>query len=385
MDSSVNFLVKQAEHGSPVGFVFDIDGVLLRGNSVIPAAQRTLQTMYDHRKQHPRLPLAFLTNGGGVTEEIKAKQLSDRLGVRITTDQIVLSHTPFQSLTHQLATNPVLVIGRGDVEGVAKSYGLEKIITTRQLAATHPAAVPFWQDHPDVVTGSQKERQPMKDNSIPQFGTEEMPIHAVLVFSDPSDWYIDIQIVVDIVAGGGVLGRSPNQIPTGNGKFPKVHVYFSNPDLLWANNFPAPRFGQGAFAACVETLYEKVTGLQLDKTFYGKPNPEPYVLVERLLLKQARALGQIPPPKSQFKSKALHCNFGAIFAVGDNCASDIQGAHNRGEPWVSMLVKTGVFNNQVDDNCSESPADFVVDDVEAAVDAARIHLEHSLARSSHKF
>ena len=35
-------------------------------------------------------------------------------------------------------------------------------------------------------------------------------------------------------------------------------VYFSNPDLLWANEFPVPRLGQGAFAACLEMLHQKV-------------------------------------------------------------------------------------------------------------------------------
>lgn len=358
--------MKKAESGNPVAFVFDIDGVLLRGNSVIPAAQRTLQTMYDCTKQYPRLPLAFLTNGGGVTEESKAVQLSKRLGVRITADQIVLSHSPFQSLTQKLSSNPVLVIGRGDVETVAKSYGLKKTITTKQLVDTHPTAVPFCKDLLDDDKASQKMWRTSKSSET-QYGSSMMPIHAVLVFSDPSDWYVDIQIVVDIVAGGGVLGRRPDQVPTESSP---VHVYFSNPDLLWANQFPCPRFGQGAFAACVETLFERVTGMRLAKTFYGKPNPEPYALVERLLHKQAEDLGHHWVPKPY---QALP--FRAIYAVGDNCASDIEGANGRGEPWVSILVKTGVFNHETYDNCSESPADYVVDDVAAAVEAARVHFE----------
>ena len=35
-------------------------------------------------------------------------------------------------------------------------------------------------------------------------------------------------------------------------------MYFSNPDMLWANEFPLPRLGQGAFAACLQTLHEEV-------------------------------------------------------------------------------------------------------------------------------
>ena len=38
----------------------------------------------------------------------------------------------------------------------------------------------------------------------------------------------------------------------------RLEVFFSNPDVLWANEFPAPRFGQGGFVAALEGLYNKV-------------------------------------------------------------------------------------------------------------------------------
>ena len=37
-----------------------------------------------------------------------------------------------------------------------------------------------------------------------------------------------------------------------------VKVYFSNPDLLFAGEYPAPRLGQGAFAAALKTLVKEV-------------------------------------------------------------------------------------------------------------------------------
>lgn len=37
-----------------------------------------------------------------------------------------------------------------------------------------------------------------------------------------------------------------------------VQVYFSNPDLLWAAKYPAPRYGQGAFAAALRALLLQV-------------------------------------------------------------------------------------------------------------------------------
>lgn len=39
---------------------------------------------------------------------------------------------------------------------------------------------------------------------------------------------------------------------------PQPPVFFSNPDLVYANDFPAPRLGQGAFAAAVQAVYAQV-------------------------------------------------------------------------------------------------------------------------------
>lgn len=58
--------------------------------------------------------------------------------------------------------------------------------------------------------------------------------------------------MVDVLLSRGTPGHPP---PPGA---PPVEVYLSNPDLLWANEFSAPRFGQGAFATALEAIYEKV-------------------------------------------------------------------------------------------------------------------------------
>lgn len=60
--------------------------------------------------------------------------------------------------------------------------------------------------------------------------------------------------------------------------------------------------------------------------------------------------------------------FSGIYAVGDNPAADIRGANTAGAPWVSVLVRTGVFEGE--GNSNTDPAHVVVDDVAAAVDAA---------------
>lgn len=56
-----------------------------------------------------------------------------------------------------------------------------------------------------------------------------------------------------------------------------VEVFFSNPDLLWANSHPRSRLGQGAFAHTLGSLHERLTGRPLPSVHsFGKPNPEPY-------------------------------------------------------------------------------------------------------------
>lgn len=49
------------------------------------------------------------------------------------------------------------------------------------------------------------------------------------------------------------MGRPPSPEHAG-----RVRVLFSNPDLLWSNEFPTGRFGQGAFQTAVKALHEEV-------------------------------------------------------------------------------------------------------------------------------
>lgn len=65
---------------------------------------------------------------------------------------------------------------------------------------------------------------------------------------------------------------------------------------------------------------------------FGKPHPEPYRLMEGLLLQQAQLIG-LDLPKAGGKLP-----FGAVYAVGDNPASDIAGATAAGTCLPLILV-----------------------------------------------
>ena len=54
------------------------------------------------------------------------------------------------------------------------------------------------------------------------------------------------------------------------------------------------------------------------------------------------------------------------FGIGDNPKADIRGANNAGDHWKSVLVRTGLFNSDTE-NDLEDPADIVALDILDAV------------------
>ena len=109
-------------------FAFDIDGCLLLRDRPLPGVTDTLRRL-DARG----IPYVFLTNGGGVTEAAKARGLSERLGVPVPTERVLLSHTPMRDLprSHGLAERRVLGLGHLQFEEVAAGYGFHRCAHAR--------------------------------------------------------------------------------------------------------------------------------------------------------------------------------------------------------------------------------------------------------------
>jgi HAD superfamily hydrolase (TIGR01456 family) len=125
-------------HPSSVGILFDIDGVLLKGKVVLPQAVKSLHRLHQHK-----VPFAFLTNGGGVTEQSKAEELSSKFRLPISPSQVILSHTPMTSLVSKYGDKPVLVLGKSSCKEVALEYGLKKPILAEEVLAWNPSIWPF--------------------------------------------------------------------------------------------------------------------------------------------------------------------------------------------------------------------------------------------------
>lgn len=75
-------MCRQQQQRCEAGILLDVDGVLVRGGSVIPAARRALRKLLDHRGDF-LLPVVFLTNAASCRPEHKAQQLSSLLDVQV--------------------------------------------------------------------------------------------------------------------------------------------------------------------------------------------------------------------------------------------------------------------------------------------------------------
>ncbi|XP_015237791.1 PREDICTED: cat eye syndrome critical region protein 5 homolog [Cyprinodon variegatus] len=279
---------------SSFGLLFDIDGVLVRGRTPIPAAKQCFRNLVDRNGKY-KVPVVFVTNAGNCMRQTKAEHLSHLLEVEVSPDQVMLSHSPLRMFT-QFHKMCVLVSGQGPVEEVAHNLGFEDVVTIDMLREAYPVL--------DVVDHS---RRP-KDSIPPTKGLQ--PIDAVILFGEPIRWETNLQLIIDVLLTNGDPGKSWTST-----QFPHIPVLACNMDLLWMAEAKNPRFGHGMFLVCLESLYKKVTGYDLKyEALIGKPSVVTYNYAELLIRQQAEKLGWSTPVKT-------------LYAIGDNPMADIYGAN----------------------------------------------------------
>ena len=64
------------------GLLFDIDGVLVRGRTLIPAAKECFKNLVDRDGKY-KVPVVFVTNAGNCMRQTKAEHLSHLLEVEV--------------------------------------------------------------------------------------------------------------------------------------------------------------------------------------------------------------------------------------------------------------------------------------------------------------
>jgi HAD superfamily hydrolase (TIGR01456 family) len=311
-----------------MAFVFDIDGVLVHGDRLIPEGQRTLDMLNGNNQLGIKIPHIFLTNGSGKPELARTEQLSKILHNNISTEQFIQSHTPMRALAEYYDT--VLVVGG---EGyrcreVAEEYGFKDIVVPNDIVAWDPSIAPY-----RVFTEEERASSRPRDFT-------KMNIDAILVFSDSRDYATDMQIIVDLLQSEngrfGTMAKDPVS--------QRIPIYFSQGDLLCPTEHPIPRMSQGAFRIGLEAMYKALTGVELERVVYGKPELATYKYADEVIASWMEQLhGEERVPEN-------------IYMIGDNPASDIVGGNMYG--WNTCLVRTGVF--QGGDNDEENPANFGV-------------------------
>ncbi|XP_021739685.1 uncharacterized protein YKR070W-like isoform X2 [Chenopodium quinoa] len=339
--------------GQPFGIAFDIDGVILRGGTPIGGSRQALQRLYQNGSM--KVPFLFLTNGGGVPESQRALELSELLGVNIMPSQIVQGHSLFRNLLGRYQDELIVATGKGEPALVMSEYGFNKVLSIDEYVSYFKDIDPVSQ-YKNWTTMSRSDRSSTltKLASVCDVYTEK--VKAAFIVSDPVDWGRDIQVLCDILRTGDPSGQE-------NGVQPAL--YFAADDLEYQAAFPDKRLGVGAFKIALESIFNRVHHTPLECVIYGKPEP--------IAFKNAEAtLNQIHCDMNH-ESLDSHLNrnqsknyFSALYMVGDNPSVDIKGARQAGDPWISVLTRTGMFHGK--GNHQEYPADLVVDTVEDAVD-----------------
>uniref|UniRef100_A0A8B9PNT5 Haloacid dehalogenase-like hydrolase domain-containing 5 n=1 Tax=Apteryx owenii TaxID=8824 RepID=A0A8B9PNT5_APTOW len=301
------------------GFLFDIDGVLVRGSQVIPAARDAFRALSDARGRL-RVPVVFLTNAGNCLRKAKAEELSRALGLQVSPEQVILSHSPLR-LFGQFHQKCVLVAGQGPVEENAQNLGFKHVVTIEALRKAFPLL--------DMVDQSRRPKE------LPPPTTDFPTIEGVILFGEPVRWETSLQLIIDVLLSNGNPGAELEDIP-----YPHLPVLACNMDLLWMAEAKMPRFGHGTFLLCLENIYKKVTGRELRyEALIGKPSTVTYRYAEYLIKQQAEKQGWKSPIRR-------------LYAIGDNPMSDIYGA-NLYNSYLksgceSILVCTGVYRHNAD-------------------------------------
>jgi len=276
------------------GILFDIDGVIVRGRTVLPSAPEAFQKLVNPETLEFEVPCVFVTNAGNSLRQEKADKLSEWLGIPVTEDQVVMAHSPLKMYTefHDLH---VLVSGQGPVEYIANSLGFTNVTTMDQLRHAYPAL--------DAVDHKRRRAAPCGfEKYFPK-------IDAVVLFGEPVRWETSLQLLIDVIISNGQPSSAPQGVPKTN-----IPILACNMDLQWMAEAVMPRFGHGAFLHCLETLYKKITSNELAYTgMIGKPSEITYRHSEHVLQQEAAKLGLGP--------------VSTLYCIGDNICTDIFGAN----------------------------------------------------------
>ncbi|QYT04491.1 hypothetical protein H0G86_011395 [Trichoderma simmonsii] len=325
----------------------------------------------------------FLTNGGGSHEDAKFKSLSKRLGLSededVIRNRVILSHTPMRGWDESVKKQGTVLITGSHPEiarRVANEYGFARAVTPADIIEANDKVYPF----DNLRESLHRESRPLPDgktvsNTIDPYSKDvpanQLKIDQILVWNDPRDWSLDIQVIHDLlISHRGYLGTISDK--NGNAQLPnngwqqdgQPQLWISNLDLLWKTEYPVNRFGTGAFVEALKGVWAASTGgAELQFSALGKPSRHTYEYAHDRLLHHAP---EEPHGKGEEKKPLRR-----VYMIGDNPESDIRGANEfapaDGTEWVSILVKTGVWKETAAEREPRYKPTVIVDDVVEAI------------------
>ena len=277
--NSISLLKSPVSNGQPLEithkrvasycFAFDIDGVILKGPTLIPEAKKAIHMLNGNNKYNVIVPFIFVTNGGGYDERLRSKLLSEKLETDIDEFQVVQGHTPMRSLTNKYK-NVLVVGGLGDnCRQIGLKYGFENVYTVSDIIHWNPSVTPYYKLTDD------EEELALKDVDF-----SKINIDCVMIMADSRNWVVDQQIILELLLSEkGVMGthidiKHDDDPAVIEKKLQKTQpdLYFAHSDFVWATDYNLTRYGMGALQVSLAALYKEHTnGLELPCKRFGKP------------------------------------------------------------------------------------------------------------------
>ena len=229
-----------------LAFILDIDGCLSKEGVPISGSKEAL-----HKLKSLQIPFVVCTNGGGQVESTRAERLSNTFDMKISSDQVILSHTPLKSeVVPRLKDSRVLIFGE-NCAGVARAYGLHKAEGVREYGKRHPSLFPRRREEDAIQTDD----------------TDD-PVKAILIFEDAEDVGESLQLCLDVLLTNG-NPSGPRVLVDNEDAKQEVEVWFTNPDLVYSGLAVHPRLTQGSYRMCLETLYQSATSSSISTSYYS--------------------------------------------------------------------------------------------------------------------
>lgn len=261
-------------------------------------------------------------------------------------------------------------------------YGFQRAVTPADILAANGHVYPFahlrdslHKEHSPLPDG--KSASAITDPYSRDIAPDALKIDQILVWNDPRDWSLDIQIIHDLLVSHrgylGTLSTKNGDASLANGGWQQdgqPDLWISNLDLVWKTEYPVNRFGTGAFLEALKGVWAAVTegAAPLRYQALGKPSLHTYGYAhDRLLHYDA----DVPEAQRTTQGKPARRPLRRVYMIGDNPESDIRGANEfapeDGTQWESILVRTGVFQPTAQEPEPRYKPTVVVDDVVDAI------------------